>query len=152
MFSLIVNKMSKFCNYFCGFALVLMVFDICYVVLLRYVFKSTPIWGEELARMCMVYLCFIGFSIGIRYDVHIRVTMFDIFLPRRLLRILDCFMYVVLLSVSVFLLVEGVNLTIIGHGNVITGMQIPTSVLMICIPIGAFFNIFQIIYRWKRST
>jgi len=143
--------MSKVSEYFCGFALGVMVLDICYVVIMRYVFNRSPIWGEELARMCMVYLCFIGFNVGIHFDTHIRVTMFDIYLPKWLIAISDRFMFIVLMAVSVLLLVEGVNLTIVGHGNVITGMQIPTSFLMVCIPIGAFLNIFQIVYRWRRG-
>ena len=150
MIDKVLNVTLKISEYFCGFSLVVMVLDICYVVVMRYIFNNTPIWGEELARMCMVYLCFLGFNVGIHYDSHIRVTMFDIYLPKWAIKISDYFMLIVVMAVSVFLVVKGIELTIIGHGNVITGMQIPTSVLMVCIPIGAFLNIFQVIYRWKR--
>ena len=146
----ILRRMCRVSEYFCGFMLALMVFVICYVVLMRYVFNNSPIWGEELARMCMVYLCFYGFNVGTHHNTNIRLTMFDKYLPKFLLRISDYVVLSVIMAISIFLFVQGIRFTIIGHGNMITGMQVPASVLMSCVPIGAFLNIFQVIYRLRR--
>ncbi len=146
----IIRKLADLAEYFSVILLVIMVLDICYCVVLRYIFSQSPIWGEEIARLCMVYICFYGFSVGIRYDTHIKVTMFDKLLPAWAIRLSDYFTLILLLGVSIFLIIEGINLCIVGQKNIMVGLKIPSSILMSCIPIGSFLNIFQILYRLKE--
>jgi TRAP-type C4-dicarboxylate transport system permease small subunit len=41
----------------------------------RYVFSNTPGWSEELARQFMIIFSFIGIVIGVRYKIHIALTV-----------------------------------------------------------------------------
>lgn len=57
----------------------------------RYFFNAPTIWAEEISRLTMVWAVFIGASVLIQHDEHIRVTMVvDLFGPagRRIARIL----------------------------------------------------------------
>ena len=46
-----------------------------YEVFARYFFNAPTIWAEELSRLVLIWVVFVGASTMIRYDEHIRVTI-----------------------------------------------------------------------------
>ena len=75
-------------------------------VVMRYVFNSTPHWGEIISRFLMVYACMFGFSLGIHDDTHIRITAFDRVLPAGILKALDWFCILCMFIFSVFVFAD----------------------------------------------
>ncbi|NCB52804.1 MAG: TRAP transporter small permease [Clostridia bacterium] len=51
-------------------------------VIMRYVFKNTLSWPEEYSRYVFIWFAFIGLSYGIRYNCHIRIDIFESFIPK----------------------------------------------------------------------
>lgn len=72
---------------------VLLLLDIaiaCFSVLGRYVsFIPTFSWSEEVVLTCMSYMAVLSAALAIRRKAHIRMTVFDVYLPPVLVKILD---------------------------------------------------------------
>lgn len=145
-----LKAMNKLVENICAVLMVLLTLESCYVVIMRRVFNDTPTWGEIIARLLLVYACLIGYSIGVREDTHIRIDCFDKFIPKKVLAVLDGFSIFCLLAFSVFVIVEGINLTILCSKNVISGLGVPSSWMMVCVPIGGVFCLLQTISRITR--
>ena len=114
---------------------------------MRYVFNNAPYWGEVISRFLMVYACMFGFSMGIHDDTLVRINAFNRFLSKRARRLLDGFGVLCMAVFSIFMIVEGIRYTSLCRGNVISGLNIPSSWEMICIPIGGCFCLMQTIRR-----
>ena len=57
----------------CIVAFAIMVVVVFYEVVARYVFSRPTFWSEPLARMALVWVVLMGFSLGTRHREHIRV-------------------------------------------------------------------------------
>lgn len=56
----------------------------------RYIpFIPDPSWSEEVVLTCMTYMAVLSAALAIRRGAHIRMTAFDSYLPKRLVRTLD---------------------------------------------------------------
>ena len=56
----------------------------------RYVpFVPDPAWSEEVVLTCMSYMAVLSAALAIRKGAHIRMTAFDRYLPKGLLKFLD---------------------------------------------------------------
>ena len=51
---------------------------VVYVVISRYLFSSTPRWAEELPRMALVWLTFVGAISGFVHGSHFRAGLLDL--------------------------------------------------------------------------
>jgi C4-dicarboxylate transporter DctQ subunit len=67
----------------CGF-LAVMVVVVFLQVIFRFVIRSSLPWSEELARYIMVWITFLGASIGVKRKSHIGVEAVVTLLPERL--------------------------------------------------------------------
>ena len=57
----------------CVIIFAVMVFAVSYGVIGRYIpFIKNPRWTQELAILCMVWLCFLGSGYGIKEGLHVR--------------------------------------------------------------------------------
>ena len=66
----------------------------------RYVpFIPDPAWSEEVVLTCMSYMAVLSAALAIRRGAHIRMTAFDVYLPKTVLKCLE-----ILSDVAVFAL------------------------------------------------
>lgn len=72
-----------------------------YEVVARYFFNAPTIWAEELSRLLMVWAVFVGSSVLIQNDGHIRVTVVTEILPAGIKRAVR------FLSMCVVVLISG---------------------------------------------
>lgn len=55
----------------------------CYAVIMRYVFRDAPVWGDELCRFSLVWLTFYGGSVALRKRALANMTLLvNVFPPR----------------------------------------------------------------------
>jgi len=73
-------------------------------IVMRYVFASSLIWSDELARLCLVTLAWLGCATGFRQRCHVRIDLIDHLLAPRALVLLgwtmDAIVLVYLTTVS----------------------------------------------------
>lgn len=83
----IVHKIVLFV---CKLLLTVDIVITCMVVLGRYVpFIRFPSWSEEVILSCMSYMAVLSAAIAIRKGAHIRMTLLDPYLNKKLLNALD---------------------------------------------------------------
>ncbi len=74
----------------------------------RYVpFVPDPAWSEEVVLTCMAYMAVLSAALAIRRNGHIRMTAFDRYLPKGLIRFLDILADVCVFVLAVVMLVVG---------------------------------------------
>jgi len=81
LFGKILDRVNRFVEYFVSFLLVLMVVVVFLQVIFRFVIKSSLPWSEEMARYILVWISFLGASIGVKRQAHIGVEAVTNLLP-----------------------------------------------------------------------
>src|SRR5699024_4362433 len=94
----------------CALALGAMVVVVAIQVLGRYVpFVDRGIWTEEISRMCLVWLVFLGAAAGVRTSEHFLIDLIPENLSDRAQRVLSTLGLLLIALVSVGLLVGSVS-------------------------------------------
>lgn len=74
----------------------------------RYVsFIPDPAWSEQVVLTFMVYMTVLSAALAIRTDGHIRMTVFDQYLPKKVVMALDVISDIAVMILGVILLVKG---------------------------------------------
>ena len=89
----------------------LLIFDILITtmsVIGRYVsFIPDPAWSEEVVLTCMAYMAVLSAALAIRRGAHIRMTVFDRYLPEGVLFFLDVLADVCVLILAFVMIIVG---------------------------------------------
>lgn len=76
----------------------------------RYIsFIPDPAWSEQIVLTLMVYMAVLSATLAIRKRAHIRMTAFDDYLPKKVVKALDLLSDVAVLSLGIILLVYGIK-------------------------------------------
>jgi len=74
----------------------------------RYIsFIPDPAWTEEVVLTCMSYMAVLSAALAIRRGSHIRMTAFDKYLPKRVIKFLDILSDIAVLSLGLIMLFVG---------------------------------------------
>lgn len=77
-------------------------------VLGRYVpFIPDPSWSEEMVLTCMSYMAVLSAALAIRRGAHIRMTAFDAYLPKVVVKVLDLVADIAVLVLGIIMLAVG---------------------------------------------
>lgn len=109
--------------FICKILLIADILITSYAVLGRYVpFIKDPAWSEEVVLTLMSYMAVLSAALAIRRGAHIRMTAFDPYLPKKLLKALDILADVAVLALSLIMLVSGLNYatTLGGRGTYVS--------------------------------
>lgn len=120
-------------------------------VVMRYAFANSFSWAEEMARYIFVYLTWIGAGVAIKGDRHIRITILGDKFPQAK-KYFDLISTLICLSLSVFLLVNGIELVmkLAARGQMSVGLQIPMWTAYLAIPLGG--GVMLVKYGLKLAT
>ena len=76
----------------------------------RYVsFIPDPAWSEEVVLTCMSYMAVLSAALAIRRGAHIRMTAFDVYLPKTAVKVLDILADLAVCILGVIMMVVGWN-------------------------------------------
>ncbi len=77
-------------------------------VLGRYIpFIPDPAWSEEIVLTLMSYMAVLSAALAIRRGAHIRMTAFDVYLPKIVIKILDILADVFVMGLAIVMLTVG---------------------------------------------
>ncbi len=80
----------------------------CWSVAGRYIpFITDPHWSEEIILTLMVYMTVLSASLAIRRAAHIRMTAFDKYLPKKVIKVMDLLADIAVLVLGVYLVIYG---------------------------------------------
>lgn len=109
----VYDIVEKIMMFICKILLIADILVTCYMVIGRYAsFIAAPVWGEQVVLTLMVYMAVLSATLAIRNNSHIRMTCFDRYLPKNLLRVLDVVSDVLVLLLGYVMLKYGWTATI----------------------------------------
>lgn len=124
---------------FCALALLFTALLLFVNVVLRYVFKSSTSWAEELIRYLMIWITFVGGSVCVRKGAHIRMDFLMTLLPSWSHKWLDSAVYALAAAFCAALTLYGVKLVLftIKLKQTSPALCIPMWIPYLAVPIGS---------------
>lgn len=115
----------------------------------RYFIGSSFSWGSELAQYLHVWQIWIGASLAIRLQSHIRVDVFINLFPSAIKRILNLLAYLCWSVFAIYLAIEGTKyvLAVFTSGQTSPSLHVPMWIPYLAIPIGGALMVIRLIQQ-----
>ncbi|MCF0238456.1 MAG: TRAP transporter small permease [Sphaerochaetaceae bacterium] len=151
MLKKIEDTIYKIGEWICIAFMLLMVVIVVITVVGRYIFNSTPPWGNELAIACMIWFGLVSSALAERDKRHIRITVVDSWYPPIVTRILKVLIYFAKLAFSVIIMWNSLKLVKFNKNVYMTGAPISESVVSFAgFVMGALMVIFLLCHFKKE--
>lgn len=118
-----------------------MVVVIIIQVFSRQLFSYTPSWSEELSRLLLVWVSFLGIAYGVKERLHIALGLFVGMFPKKVQHIFDLFSKLLLIGFGGIMIYYGRQFMILMGGSTMPGTGLTSSYLYACIPVAGVFLI-----------
>lgn len=147
----------KLVLFICKLLLIADILITTYAVAGRYIpFISDPSWSEEIVLTLMSYMAVLSAALAIRRGAHIRMTAFDPFLPKIVVKILDILADAGVLALGIIMLVCGWNYasTLGGRGFYVSMPWLSRFWMYFPVPLaGAAMIVFEVeaLYNHVKS-
>ena len=135
--SSIMNGIHLGSIYFAMTLLVGMAIIIIINVFMRYILNSGLRWGEEVAKLFMVWFTFIAMAIGVKQGLHISLHLLPKKLPDSLDKILLFLKNIITFLIASVFFVYGIKLVQFTSRSIMPATEWPSSILYLILPIAA---------------
>jgi len=148
------RSLDRAANWLAALALAAVLLFTTSQVLDRYLLKSAFNAHDQLARIALVALAFVGIAIGIRDRVNVRIEVLAHLAAPRVNRIVQGVLTLITWGLALVLLVTGIRLLDIGASQPILGTVFTYRVMYASLLIGmallvAFLSL-RVLYGWRR--
>ncbi|GGU15906.1 TRAP transporter small permease [Nocardioides albus] len=138
---------------FCLLCLLATLLIVLWQVFSRELLSNSPSWSEESARILLVWIGFLGATIGFREGAHIAVTFLVDRFPATLQSVIDRAVQVLLMFFGLFLIVQGSQFVADAMAATLPGTGLPRSVLYIMMPVaGAMLILYTVLQAFGINT
>jgi TRAP-type C4-dicarboxylate transport system permease small subunit len=137
----LINFYNKLEEYLLVSSLVATVTIIFYQVIMRFVFNDSPSWTEEIARYIFIWQIWLGTSVALKEEQHIRVELIKSALIRHnkliLKNVLELFILLAWITLTIFLTVDGFHLLgeLAARHALSAGLRIPLMYTYASVPV-----------------
>ena len=109
-------------------------------VVLRYVFNNSLSWSEELIRYLFIWQCWLGISIGERYDKHLKVDIIMNFVKGKKMKAINLTAEILSLAFCIFLVYFGMVVVMMAFEkeSVSAALRLPFYIVYMALPFSAF--------------
>jgi len=105
----------------------------------RFLFHFPITWSEELAKYLLVWITFLGGSLGLRAGKMIGITVISSLVPEKMRNLFYWATKLSLLVFFIFLMIYGFQMMVIANSQISSTLPMRLSVAYAAIPVGAFF-------------
>jgi len=142
-----INSISIYSgNFFIFLGLILIFLE----VILRYVFNFGFRWIEEITTFSFVYVAFLGASIVLKEEAHMRIDIFINKFSNRFKYYIEWLISFLIIAFLFVLSYEGIILVKVGLEAKAPASQISMSVPYLAIPLGSIFMLIQAINNFYK--
>lgn len=128
-----------------GVALVVLTVIFGWLVYGRYVLNATPTWVEQVALLLVVYIGFLGASVGIHEKTHLGVSVFREISPKPVQVVFEFLTHIIMTVFGLVMIVYGYKLTVFKWSAEIPLIHVPEGLRSLPIMIsGIFILLFSI--------
>lgn len=144
-----MKKLNHFIDhieeYFTVFSLIAASLIVFVQVVLRYLFNTSLIWSEEIARYLIIWVILVGSSIAVREKAHASVDVVVSFLPSLPKKIFSIIINLIGVIFCIALIWSG-SVTVsnvIEYGNVTPSLGIPMAIPYLALPVGGLLMLYR---------
>lgn len=143
---------SKIMMALCIAIFAVMVFSVAYGVIGRYIkFVKNPRWTQELAILCMVWLCFLGSGYAIKEGLHVRMVVINAIVPEKAAKILHMLAYVLLLLINLAWVWYGWQTVLLTARAKMPATGWPLSITYLSVCVGGIYGAAMSVYRLLKG-
>jgi TRAP-type transport system small permease protein len=114
---------------------------LCAQVVFRYFIGTSLDWIEEVSRILLIWLTYIGAAVALKRKGHIAVdTLLGLF-PDSIRHIVDIATWVLIVAFSAFLCVQGVAFAMLSERTTFPALQVPVSWQYLGLPVGCLLMV-----------
>jgi len=127
-------------------------------VIMRFIFRSPLSWPEEMSQYFLVLAGFISVPYCIRKENTIRIDLLFSFLPRKLQKIVDVLMHIIMVGMMCWLFTGGYSVftDAKAYNNLTATLRIPLYVIyalcLVFIVLGIFRMIQHIVFVFRSKA
>lgn len=146
----ITNTYDRLEEYLLVISLALSVIIVFLQIIMRSLFNFSLSWTEELSRYIFIWQTWLGTSVALKYDQHIKVELIFSFVKNtKLQRGIKVLADIIWFAFSLFLTFNGFKLTesMISRNALSSGMRIPLAFVYVVLPISSLLICFRLIPR-----
>jgi TRAP-type C4-dicarboxylate transport system permease small subunit len=140
------GRLTEFCataeriqRWCLAFMLATLFADLMAQILSRFVFRIPLIWTEEVSRLAMIWMVFLGAALAVRRHAHFAVEFLVQSLPGGYRRLAQGAIFLSLMVVSAIFLVEGIFFARMGMDVVSPTVDIRMIWSYLAVPTGGLF-------------
>ncbi len=123
--------------------LVAMVVIICYQVVLRFVFNSSPSWSEEIAIVLMIWFGILSIPIGVKLNLHIGIEYIFNLLPPRARWVTSRGIFLLIAGFGLMMIIHGIDLVEFMSMSTLPATKLSSAVEYVVIPISGLMLVFN---------
>ena len=144
---------EDFEKYFCALILSLLVLGLGLQVFFRYVLDASLSWSEELSRFCFIWTIYLGASLAVKKEQHVRVTAQYLLLPKRWRFVVWMFTDIIWAIFNIIFAIEGISL--VQHSfqfpEISPALEWNTAWLFMVIPGGFILMTLRMVQLYYRA-
>jgi len=143
----ILRSLASFESTFSYFLMILLTILLSVQIINRYVFSTSFVWLEEIARISFVWLVYFTVAGAARENRHIRIGIIDLFVPPSAVRIINLIADVLVIAFDLAIVWLGILLieSTIEYGDKTPVTDIPMGVIYAVIPFCFALMAFRVI-------
>ena len=146
-FKILVDKINGYVEYISVFIIALMVVVVFLQVIFRFIIKSSLAWSEEMARYLLIWITFLGASIGIKRKSHIGVEVVVNLFPEKMQQWIRIITNAITMVFFIALMTWGRRLLIIVSKQRSPAMEISMAIPYAAILVSSALIILYISYN-----
>ena len=126
--------------------------DVFLGVFSRYVLVQTFTWYDEIARLCFVWMIFLGAAVGVRRGAHFRLHLVVDRFPPALIRATQILSVLVIAGFGGVLIYYGLRLVELGQFQQTPVMGLSKMYVYASMPVGgALIIVYALPGLWRRA-
>ncbi len=136
------------------YVLLVIVAIVCADVFKRNLIGGSIMWGQEIALLLIVWMCFLSMAIGAENDLHISVHLFYNKMPKSVQNVLNYLNKLVTMAIGIFVGLYGVKLVKATWGQFLPASRLPAGMLYLMMPVGGFLMAYFMLldlFGWKKD-
>ncbi len=144
----VINTYNKLEEYLLVVSLVFNVIIVFAQVIMRSVFNYSLSWTEELSRYIFIWQTWLGASVALKYNEHIKVELiFNFIKNEKVNRIIKILANLIWFAFCLFLVFNGWKLTqsMISRNALSSGMRMPLAFVYISLPVSSLLICLRLI-------
>ena len=127
-----------------------LVVDVFLGVFSRYVLHATFQWYDEVARLCFVWMVFLGAAVAVRLGAHFRLHLLVDRLGPGLRRATDVVVGLLVVAFGGVLVAGGITIYPVAHRQVTDSLELSMLWFYCALPIGgALMILFSLPHLWR---